>query len=160
MIMFGILNPQEIETVLQQQVVGRVGCHAEGLTYVVPISYGYDGKYIYGHTVEGMKIQMMRKNPVLCFEVDVMQNMANWKSVIAWGKFEELTEEPGRQQGIRKLHERILPMISSATTKLSDDWPFTPKDINTIKGIVYRIKLTKKTGRFENNSTPSFLGWG
>ncbi len=42
--MFGTLSPQEIETVLHQQVVGRLGCHAEGLTYVVPISYGYDGR--------------------------------------------------------------------------------------------------------------------
>jgi nitroimidazol reductase NimA-like FMN-containing flavoprotein (pyridoxamine 5'-phosphate oxidase superfamily) len=158
--MFGELNQQEIENVLHSQVVGRLGCHADGKTYVVPISYGYDGEYIYGHTTEGMKINMLRKNPAVCFEVDVFQNMANWKSVITWGDFEELTHEPERQQALKKLHERILPMISSSTVKLSDEWPFTPNDITAIKGIVYRIKLVKKTGRFENNTVPSFLGWG
>jgi len=158
--MFGKLTPEEIETVLHQQVVGRLGCHAGGLTYVVPISYGYDGEFIYGHTVEGMKIKMLRENPRACFEVDTMVNMANWKSVIAWGEFEELTEEPGRQQAIQKLHERILPMITSATIKLSSDWPFAPKNPQAITGIVYRIRITEKTGRFENNSSPSFLGWG
>lgn len=158
--MFGKLSPEEIETVLHHQVVGRLGCHADGLTYVVPISYGYDGQFIYGHTVEGMKINMMRKNPRLCFEVDTMIDMANWKSVIAWGKFEELKEDSERHLAIQKLHERILPMIASATTKLSKDWPFTPKNTDTIKGIVFRIILTEKTGRFENNSSPSFLGWG
>ncbi len=56
-------------------------------------------EYVYGHTMEGMKINMMRKNPRVCFEVDVMQNMANWKSVIAWGEFEELSSEPGRKTG-------------------------------------------------------------
>jgi nitroimidazol reductase NimA-like FMN-containing flavoprotein (pyridoxamine 5'-phosphate oxidase superfamily) len=158
--MFGKLSSEEIETVLHQQVVARLGCHADGLTYVVPISYGYDGEFIYGHTVEGMKIDLMRKNPNICFEVDTMINMANWKSVIAWGEFEELNEEPGRQMAIKKLHERVLPMITSATTKLSKDWPFTPKNTHSITGIVFRIKITKKTGRFENNSSPSFLGWG
>ena len=158
--MFGILSSEEIENVLHHQVVGRLGCHAGGLTYVVPISYGYDGEFIYGHTVEGMKIDLMRKNPNVCFEVDTMVNMANWKSVIAWGEFEELNEEPGRQLAIQKLHERILPMISSATIKLSSDWPFTPKNTHSITGIVFRIRLSEKTGRFENNSTPSFLGWG
>ena len=158
--MFGKLTAEEIESVLHQQVVGRLGCHANGMTYVVPISYGYDGEYIYVHTVEGMKINMLRKNSRVCFEVDTMVNMANWKSVIVWGEFEELTKEPGRQNAIQKLHERVLPIISSATTKLSSDWPFTPKNTQTITGIVFRIKITEKTGRFENNSTPSFLGWG
>ena len=158
--MFGELSPAEIEEVLQQQVVGRLGCHADGQTYVVPISYAYDGKYVYGHTNEGMKISMMRKNPAVCFEVDVLHDMALWKSVIVWGAFEELTTEPERHQGLEVLYTRILPMISSDTTKLSSEWPFTPSNMDAIKGIVYRVRLLKKTGRFENNTPLPFPGWG
>jgi nitroimidazol reductase NimA-like FMN-containing flavoprotein (pyridoxamine 5'-phosphate oxidase superfamily) len=158
--MFGELKEQEIEKVLHHQLIGRIGCHADDLTYVIPISYAYDGMYIYGHTRDGMKIKMMRKNPSVCFEVDDMQNMANWQSVIAWGRFEELFPGAERTEAIQKLHERVLPMITSDTTKLSPEWPFAPSDINSIKGVVYRIELLKKTGRFENNSIPSFLHWG
>lgn len=158
--MFGELSQKEIEGVLDQQVVGRLGCHADGKTYVVPISYAYDGEYIYGHTNEGLKITMMRKNPEVCFEVDVLQNMALWQSVIVWGEFEELTDEPERHQGLTKLYERVLPLITSDTTKLSSEWPFTPANIDDIKGIVYRVRLTKKTGRFENSTAVSFKGWG
>lgn len=154
--MTGELNPQEIEDVLRQQTVGRIGCHAEEITYVVPIGYVYDGEYIYGHTLEGKKIRMMRKNPEVCFEVDVFQSMTNWRSVIAWGRFEELPNGPERHQALITLHQRILPMISSATSKLNPDWPFAPKDVNTLLGIVYRIKLTKKTGRYEDKMVPSF----
>ncbi|MEJ0105912.1 MAG: pyridoxamine 5'-phosphate oxidase family protein [Bacteroidota bacterium] len=53
--MFGSLNNNEIDELLHQQFIGRIGCHAEGVTYVVPISYAYDGEYIYGRTFEGMK---------------------------------------------------------------------------------------------------------
>jgi nitroimidazol reductase NimA-like FMN-containing flavoprotein (pyridoxamine 5'-phosphate oxidase superfamily) len=158
--MFGELSQQKIEEVLHDQVVGRIACHADGTTYVVPISYAYDGKYIYGHTQEGMKINMMRKNRNVCFEVDNLQNMANWQSVIAWGEFEELKDGSARKEALQKLHDRILPVVSSATTRISPEWPFAPNDMNTIKGIVYRIGLTKKTGRFENNYVPSFLNWG
>ncbi len=158
--MFGELNQKEIEEVLHRQVIGRVGCHADNLTYIVPISYAYDGQYIYGLTQEGMKIEMMRKNRSVCFEVDTLQNMANWQSVISWGEFEELTNETERHNALRKLHERILPIVSSATTKLSSEWPFAPTNINTIKGVVFRLRLIKKTGRFENNTVPSFLAWG
>jgi len=158
--MFGDLSQKQIEDVLHHQVIGRVGCHAENMVYVVPISYAYDGQYIYGHTHEGMKINMMRKNKNICFEVDVLQDMANWQSVIAWGEFEELTDKTERNKALQKLIDRVLPLIPSETTKLYPDWPFKPKDLNVIKGVVYRILLTKKTGRFENNQTPSFLSWG
>jgi nitroimidazol reductase NimA-like FMN-containing flavoprotein (pyridoxamine 5'-phosphate oxidase superfamily) len=158
--MFGELNQIEIEEVLHREVVGRIGCHSDGVTYIVPISYAYDGENIFAHTHEGMKINMMRKNPDICFEVDSMQDMANWQSVICWGKFEELVKPGKRSDALEQLHQRILPNVASATVKLSSEWPFSPKDYNTIKGIVFRIQLINKTGKFENNSVPSFLAWG
>lgn len=158
--MFGDLNKEEIESLLFHGLIGRIGCHADGLTYVVPISYAYDGEYIYAHTIEGMKTRMMRKNPSICFEVDSLHDMANWQTVIGWGEFEELTDENIRAAALKKLHERILPIVSSVTTHLSPDWPFAPSDFKAIKGVVFRVRLTKKTGKFENKSIPSFLTWG
>jgi len=152
--MFGILNEDEIHEVLKSQVLGRIGCNHEGVTYVVPISYAYDGKYIYCHSREGMKVKMMRKNPKVCFEVDEMTNMANWKSVIGWGDFEELTSSEDRKVALDYLVNRILPIVSSETTHLSPHWPFPPKNMEDIKGVVFRIKLESKTGRFERYEYP------
>ena len=92
--MLGELNRAEIEQTLRTQAVGRIGCHANARTYVVPITYVYHGQAgIYFHSLDGLKIQMMRANPSVCFEVDVVYDLANWQSVIAWGRFEELTGE-------------------------------------------------------------------
>ena len=153
--MIGKLSTHEIDVVIKQQVIGRLGCHADDITYVVPISYAYDGDYIYSHTLEGMKLDIMRKNPKVCFQVDAMDNMANWQSVIAWGEFEELREKEMRDEALQKLVNRVLPMISSETTHLSPQWPFPSKDIGSIKGIVFRIRIKEKTGRFENNRVTS-----
>lgn len=150
--MIGKLNTNEIEDLLHQQVIGRIACHADGVTYIVPVSYAYDGEHIYVHTHEGMKVKMMRKNPEVCFETDAMDNMANWKSVIAWGKFEEVSDTNGREDALRSLVGRILPLVSSETTHLCPHWPFPPANLNEIKGIVFRIKLNDKTGRFEKNT--------
>ncbi|MBS1600874.1 MAG: pyridoxamine 5'-phosphate oxidase family protein [Bacteroidetes bacterium] len=158
--MFGILDAQKIEQVLHAEVVGRIGCHADGVTYVIPIGYAYDGEYIYCRTQEGMKINMMRKNKNICFEVDTMNTMANWQSVIAWGEYEELTDPKMRHDALTKLHNRILPLVPSATAQLSAEWPFAPTDINSITGVIFRIRLQNKSGRFENNDVPSFLFWG
>ena len=68
--MIRALARDEIERVLQAQAVGRIGCHANGRTYVVPVSYVYDNGAIYAHSADGQKIRMMRRNPNVFFEVE------------------------------------------------------------------------------------------
>lgn len=155
--MFGKLASDQVEELLKNQFIGRIGCHAGNITYVVPVSYAYDGIYIYGHTFEGMKIDMMRKNPKVCFEIDDTRNLANWQSVVAWGEFEELKDDKDRDVALQKLNARILPVITSETMHISPQWPFPAKDTSAIKGVAYRIRLTEKTGRFEKSSDQFFF---
>ena len=154
--MFGKLNETGIEELIHHQLIGRVGCHADGITYVVPLSYAYDGTYIYGHTFEGMKVQMLRKNPSICFEVDNTINLANWQSVIGWGTYEELPGGPERDDAVQKLQNRVLPVLSSETMHLSPQWPFPSGSGSEIQGIIFRIRLTDKTGRFEKEEEKYF----
>ena len=147
--MLGELTINQIENLLYSQLIGRIGCHSNEMTYVVPITYAYDGTYIYGHTKEGMKIDMMRKNPKVCFEVDFIDNLSNWRSVISWGKFEELIKPEDREMGMQKLLERIIPFMTGDTTIHDSMTDSHGKYIEAMKGVVYRVKLTKKTGRFE-----------
>lgn len=155
--MLGVLDVYEIEEVLANHYIGHIGCHADDVTYVVPVSYAYHDDCVYGHTEEGKKIRMMRKNPRVCFQVEDMKDMANWKSVVAWGEYQELTEPAERRMALEKLMGRHLPYIASRTARFSPDWPFSPEDLNNIKGIVYRIRLEEKTGRFEKVEGPSFF---
>jgi len=158
--MLGELSVIEIEELLHKQIVGRIGCHDKDLVYVVPISYAYDDNCIYCHTYEGKKIDIMRNNPKVCFQVDEMKDMANWRSVMAWGEFQELSNQDERTQALSILLHRQLPARSSITTHLGKSWPFTPankEDLNTIPGITFRISLTEKTGRFESTSESHML---
>lgn len=157
--MIGNISADAIEQLLRDGIIGHLGCYANDNIYVVPISYAYDGQYIYCHTREGMKVQMMRKNPKVCFQVEEIKNMANWKSVIVLGKFEELEGGRERKVAIQTLLDRALPIISSITTHLGKEWPFSPDDIKEIKGIVFRIKIEKKSGRFEQETaSPPLTG--
>ena len=147
--MFGHLSEDAMEDVLHKQFIGRIGCNYNDVTYVVPIGYAYDGKYVYAHAEEGMKINMMRQNPKVCFEVYRMENMGTWQCVVGWGNYEEITGAGEREAALKILIKRDLPVITSKTVQLTEDWPFLPEDLNSIPGIVFRIKLTMKTGRYE-----------
>ena len=155
--MFGKLTEEQIEQVLHQQLVGRIGCNYDDVMYVLTISYAYDGSYIYCHSKEGMKIKIMRQNPRVCFQVDEMRDMGNWKSVIAWGTFEELGSGIARNEALHHLIKRELPIISSETTHIVPYWPFIPDNLDEIKGITFRIKVEAKTGRFEKTDAVTVL---
>jgi nitroimidazol reductase NimA-like FMN-containing flavoprotein (pyridoxamine 5'-phosphate oxidase superfamily) len=147
--MLGELSAQEVEELLRSEITGRIGCHADGRTYVVPITYAYEKGYIYCHSAEGLKLRMMRKNPRVCFEVDRVQDIGNWKSVIATGRFEELS---GREAIaamdvlISRFGEMAAPAHPSFLIRSSDAEP-ARADGRTI--VLYRFRLAEKTGRFE-----------
>jgi uncharacterized protein len=148
--MLGSLNVVQIERVLRTELTGRLGCHADGRTYVVPVTYVYEEGSVYGQSAEGMKIRMMRKNPYVCFEVDRIEDLANWQSVIAWGTFEELDgEEAVRAMDL--LIDRLMPLRTSETGPSRNRGPESTPDASGDghKLVTYRIYLTEKTGRFE-----------
>jgi len=153
--MFKELNSEEINKLISSQLVGRLGCHADGLTYVVPVSYAYHDNCVYVRTFEGRKLGMLRKNPKVCFQVDDTRNLSNWKSVIAWGDFEELLTEEDRNTAIAILGSRKFPFNNSETMHLSNDWPFSP-DHSEVRGIFFRIHLYEKTGKCEMTSSKYF----
>jgi uncharacterized protein len=153
--MIGKLTSEEIENLLHQQFIGHLGCQDKDSVYVVPVSYAYDGSNVYCHSFEGQKVIMMRNNPKVCFQIDEMKDMANWKSVIAWGNFEEIDDEMERGKALHILSERRLPISSSITTHLGQTWPFTDEGANALKGIsglFFRISLKEKCGKYESSS--------
>jgi nitroimidazol reductase NimA-like FMN-containing flavoprotein (pyridoxamine 5'-phosphate oxidase superfamily) len=150
--MMGELTSEEIENLLHTAVLGRIGCSDGKLIYVVPITFVYDGTYVYCHTHEGHKIEILRKNPSLCFEVELLKDLANWQTVITHGIFEELTDPTQRLDALQKLHARKLPIITSQTTRLTAEWPFMAKELGLLEGVNFRIRLDSKTGRFEKTS--------
>jgi nitroimidazol reductase NimA-like FMN-containing flavoprotein (pyridoxamine 5'-phosphate oxidase superfamily) len=81
----------EIDEFVKTQRRGRIGCHDDGVTYVVPLMFVRDADYFYFYTIEGQKVTMMRRNPQVCFELDELLENGSWTSVIVQGTFEELT---------------------------------------------------------------------
>jgi len=132
-----VLADDEIERLLRTSLVGRIACCAtafdgEARPYVVPLAYGYDGECVYAFSGPGRKIQVMRAQPKVSFEVDEAIAEDRWSSVIAEGDYEELIDERDRTHA-----HVVLFGEHSPSPAFRDDQ------------IVYRLRLTRKTGRFE-----------
>ncbi len=127
------LDADGIEAVLRRAIVGRIACcaHDGERPYLVPIPFGYDGESIYSISGPGRKLDIMRAQPAVAFEVDEVEAEDRWRSVIADGEFEEITDPDGRCRAI----DIVAPQAGAASV--------------SPEAIVYRIRLTRTTGRFE-----------
>ena len=148
--MLGTLTEEQIAHVLRSQIIGRLGCNNGSAMYIVPVTYVYYEGHIYAHAKEGMKVKLMRENPHVCLQVDEIDNMANWRSVIVWGEYEELRNAKEQEEGMKIMHDRLGPYQTSETVspsaRITQGADFLQKGLKTV---AYRIKVTKKSGRFE-----------
>ena len=61
----------EIEAVLREAEVGRLGTCSGGEPYVVPLQFAYhDGRVVFHCARRGKKLENIARNPRVCFEVD------------------------------------------------------------------------------------------
>lgn len=132
-----VLPEDRIEDLLRTALVGRIACCAttfdgQPRPYVVPLAYGYDGECVYAFSSPGRKIEIMRAQPLIAFEVDEATAEDRWSSVIAEGSYEELTTEADR-----KAAHVVLFGENSGFPDFGPDQ------------IVYRLRLTTKSGRYE-----------
>ena len=150
--MIGKLTDEQIEEVLNQNVFGHLGCNDGFNTYVYPINYVYDGKFIISHSNAGSKIQVMRQNGRVCFQVDEVKNFINWKSVMIMGVYQELEDERERYNAMKALMDRNLHLKINETAFLYG----TTEQRNhqqlpgNSRPAIYRIVIDEKNGRYEN----------
>jgi uncharacterized protein len=148
--MIGTLDSAQIDQVLQMQVYGRVAGKLKNKLYVVPVSYCYDGTYLYAHSREGLKIEMLRQNPETCFQVDIVDSLASWRSVIVWGTYEELTAPKAQEKAKKMLNSRFLPIYTSQSISRPSEDIHPPQSVEKkMKAVYFRIRIKEKTGRFE-----------
>ena len=153
--MIGDLTQAQIDHLLQTESVARIGCHNGERCYVVPVSFVWHEACLYGHSGLGLKIEIMRAHPNVCVEIDHIDDLANWQSVIAWGEYEEL-EGAEAEAAMSLLVARLTPLISqTGGSSLPHPWNDHGGSTEHIlhrasrHGVIFKIRINEKTGRFE-----------
>ncbi len=110
------MTEREIDQFLTCARVGRIGMIVEERPYIVPVGYGYFEKKIFFHTcAEGMKMEAIRSNPTVCFQVDESISDASLaKSVVILGKAEILRKKEAMLPYLQKLIDKYRVPASFA----------------------------------------------
>lgn len=136
--MLTTLNINQARELLRSGRVARLGCIANGEPYITPINYNFEDDYVYSHSLAGLKIAALRANPRACVQVDQVDSDLSWKSVLAFGTFEEIVKPSERNAIMSKLLKRF-PMLTTVESTLIGDG-CSPEVI------IFRIKIERITG--------------
>jgi len=143
-----IKDKNEIETILKRSTVCRIAFSENNMPYIAPLNFGYKDDCLYFHSAsEGKKIDILRKNNNVCFEIDIdfdiikSATLCNWsakyRSVIGFGKafFVEDFEEK----------RRALNLIVQKYSDTSHRYEFSEGVLDTVTLI--RINIESITGK-------------
>ncbi len=130
------LSLREAQDILSEGHTGHLGCVTERGPYVVPVSYVYHDGNIYVHSTIGKKIHALRQNPQACIQVQEVKSGYNWRSALAFGTYQEITDPEERLWFMRRILTRFpfLTPVEDMTTSVR-------KEI-----VIFRIVIDEITG--------------
>jgi nitroimidazol reductase NimA-like FMN-containing flavoprotein (pyridoxamine 5'-phosphate oxidase superfamily) len=141
-----ITDPAEIEAIIKNAAVCRIALSDNNNPYLIPVCFGYHDRTLYFHCANaGKKLDIIRRNPNVCFEMEgeiVLLRAAqpcNWgmkyKSVIGFGKAAII--DSGQEK------ESALAIIM---THYSDDAGTFPEE-SVARTTVIKITIDALTGK-------------
>lgn len=125
----------------------RLALARDNVPYMIPISFGYDGKCLYFHTApSGKKIDYFLANPQVCFEFENSiklvsdENKAckwsfSFQTVIGFGRIYEVTEDNLKADGLNQ----IMLHYSGKS------WPIPDVSIQSVR--IWRLEIESLTGK-------------
>lgn len=133
------LDAADIRAVLTRNYVGRLAFCSMGQPEIRPLHYVVSEGRIYGRTAVGAKFAQMGNLPArVAFEVDEIDALFQWKSVIAHGEFTVLSPDgPDSEEWWRAV--QLLRRLVKGT--------FTDEDPVPERDLIFRINIIAMTGR-------------
>ena len=138
--------------IIAKSKICRIGLSANNFPYIVPLNYGYQYSNgvltLFFHSAkEGKKIEIMRNNDNVCFEIDCNTQLVEgikacnysyaFESIIGFGKIIFLETKDEKIQG--------LNFIMNHQTDKDKKYDFTEDEMKNI--CVYKITVNEFTGK-------------
>lgn len=142
-----IRDQADVLAVMKEALVCRLGFSDDGMPYVVPMNFGLGENCIYLHCArEGRKLDIIRKNDKVCFEMDLLREIKQGQTACGWGTHYESVIGFGRAVLVENPYEK-----RAALDRIMEHYgarpPFTYADDILAKTEVIRIDIESVTGK-------------
>ena len=146
-----ITDPAEIRRILDTAKVLRLGIAVDNVPYIVPMNYGYtleDGRLtFYLHSaVKGDKLELLRSNPNICFELDGDYRTFEGELPCQYGLSYRAVSGRGRAVIVEDTAEKMEAMSILMKTQTGKDFTFNERLVSIVA--VIRVDVTDFAAKF------------
>ncbi len=141
-----ITDIDEIERIIKKAIRCRIGLVDSDEPYVVPVSFGYERNALYFHSaLEGRKVELIKKNNKICFEIDTDVEVVKDKKPCAWTMKYRSVIGVGRAYILENDEEKShgLKLIMKQYTEGNFSFPKSVPD----SVLVVRVNIGSITGK-------------
>ena len=135
---FSTLTERQCRALVRRHSNGRIAFTYNNLIDIEPIGYLLHGKWLYARTSAGSKLALLKHSPWVAFQVDEVEGLFNWASVVIHGTVYFLI----RNGDAHEHFPRALRLMRARDRRI-----LTPDDPTPHRTILFRIHINKITGR-------------
>jgi nitroimidazol reductase NimA-like FMN-containing flavoprotein (pyridoxamine 5'-phosphate oxidase superfamily) len=145
---FHALEPAACREILERNHVGRVAFSFRDRVDIDPIHYVFAEGWIYGRSAPGAKLTTLQHNRWVAFEVDEVEGLFEWRSVVVHGAVYFL-EPPTRPARERKPDDDAGAVYDTAVALLRELIPAALRhdDPTPARSVIFRIHADAMNGR-------------
>jgi uncharacterized protein len=137
---FRDMEATEVRDLLARNHVGRLAYSFHDRVDIEPIHYVCHEDWLYGRTAAGTKLDQLERNRWVAFQVDEVEDLYEWRSVVVHGAFYQLSPEgaPWEREAWESAIQSIRSLIPAA---------FTAADPTPFRNVVFRVAVQNASGR-------------
>lgn len=116
---YEVTDIEQIEAIIKQAHVCRLALTDGIIPYIVPLNFGYKRGSLFFHSGHaGLKMEMLAKNPKVCFEMDIEHKMIKkdspcsysmkYKSVIGFGEARIIEDNARKKEALNCIMGRYF----------------------------------------------------
>ena len=135
-----------IEKIIRKAQVCRLALSENDRPYIVPLCFGYKDNALYFHTArEGKKLDILKKNNNVCFEIDTDNELVKgkkacscsmkYRSVIGFGRAEIIEETELKRRALNIIMQNYF------------DGFFKYPDEAVNNTVIIKVKIDSMTGK-------------
>jgi len=141
-----IISKYEIESIINKAFVCRLGMVDENGPYVVPLSFGYKEGSLYFHSAkEGRKLDILKKNKRVCFEIDTDHEIVESEKACKWGMKYKSVIGFGNALFIEDMESKKTALGIIMHHYSGRSFEFEEKEVKRV--VIFKVEIESMTGK-------------
>jgi nitroimidazol reductase NimA-like FMN-containing flavoprotein (pyridoxamine 5'-phosphate oxidase superfamily) len=141
-----ITSLSEIEAIIQKAKTCRLSFCDEDRPYIIPVCYGYEEGSLYFHCAsEGLKLDIIKKNQNVCFQMDADVQFLESTSACSWSLHYKSVVGRGKASVLKGQKEKLKALQVIMHHYSSQDHDIENERLDSVT--LVKIKILELTGK-------------